>query len=432
MAAVGGPPAFISIPSQHIGNCASDTIQIVMFFADDYKDYFREIAIFISPLERRPFLELFKRREFLVYDYIYTAARRYSHLGSVNRTSLLRSESPKLYGSINTGPRCSTLLARVLGRKVTKKNAAGKNILNLTSWGYSSSSYTDFMNQLFNAAKKLKFAFDIRSNPYICFSNVYDPANGLRAVQFFTVPKSRESFHTFCLLVHNGQFYIGDNMLGFLIQANHIEYLGIHNIGVNDEILAGSYKRTFFWWEIRGDVLHKVAEIASITRPVTPHIGIYNEVYLETSETKVGRVYFYFNPACPPASSRLGNNINALAGAAAAARVAPAARAAGVAAGGAGAAAPAARALGGAPAPALGGAPLLAAGALGGAAAARARGGAPAPLLAARALGGAAALGGAPAPLLAARALGGAPAGAPGFMGRKPRRQNQKTRRLRK
>ena len=391
MAAVGGagggdPPALISIPSQHMGNCASDTIQIVLFFADGYKDYFREIAAFIAPRERRPFLDLFKHKDFLIYDYIYTAARRYLHLGSVEPATLVRRPSEKLneYESMNSGVRCSTLIAGILEKKLTKKNETGKNILNITSWGYTKQDYDAFMTKLFDAAKKLKTAFDIRSCPHICFSYTFDPA-GLQAVQFFTVPKSYNSFHTFCLIRHNRKFYIGDNMLGFLIPANHIDKLTTHYIGVDDEISDDGvqYTRTFFWYNPRNPA--ERFEIAKITRPMIKYIGIYNERYLEIDMSKPWRVYYNYNIDCTTASSTTRNNIRQLAAAAAAAREAG---------GGAGAGAGAAAAALGPAVPAAGG------------------------------NGGAGGAGGAGA---AAAALGpAAPAAG------KPRRNNRKTRRFRK
>jgi hypothetical protein len=45
-----------------IGTFANNTIGA----SDGYKDYFREIAAFIAPLERRPFLDLFKDKDFLI------------------------------------------------------------------------------------------------------------------------------------------------------------------------------------------------------------------------------------------------------------------------------------------------------------------------------------------------------------------------------
>lgn len=277
----------ISIQSQHFGNCASDTIQIIMFFADGYKEYFRALARYLH----HPGIPLPEGNN--VVEYLTTSAKRYLTLGGVNARTRTRSASPMLFPGINSGVKCSKHIGAFLHRP---------NLGTSSFWEYRKDDYDLFTKQLFNYAKALKVHFNLFSlpNPDICISDIV--TSDTVAVQFFTMNISNSAFHTFCIVRHDGRWYIGDNMLGFLFPAANItiDNFNRYRIGVNDTRNAdGMYTRHYIWYNISDSSIKFT--IAEIKRTPSQHIGVYSEPYLENLDAALnvrGRLCYNFGPVC--------------------------------------------------------------------------------------------------------------------------------------
>lgn len=118
---------------------------------------------------------------------------------------------------------------------------------------------------------------------------------GLVGIQFITNTHGASVFHTFCLVLHNGKWYIGDNMLGFLLEtlpeSITTDYIQKCFIVVTDKRLdKDNFTRTYSWVQKDGTL---AVTIANVTRPQAEHIGVHEETYFESRTDIPDRNYFY-------------------------------------------------------------------------------------------------------------------------------------------
>jgi hypothetical protein len=193
----------LPIPQQHNGNCASDTIQIILMYADIIRDYsLEELFAWIRDDQRipdasnPPYIH-YKYRMFVRFVNIFTKP-------SANRP---RIDLPVLRRAIsknNSGEHCSAWIARSM------YPTAQISRTNTRSWAYSLAGYAPILRQL------LPSAVSFSNNEVI-------PGMPIVAIQYFLFDSRRgiANFHTFCAFRMNGQWFIGDNMMGIAEPLPH-------------------------------------------------------------------------------------------------------------------------------------------------------------------------------------------------------------------
>jgi hypothetical protein len=247
------------IQSQHEGNCASDSIQIVMFFADGIRNSYIRRALMMykfmgdrvfqghnqvvlnvppnflqnrTPAERNSVIDSCQ-------NYITTAIQRYIKLvasmpskirrhGAFGGIGMLRAESePNTYRGQDYGVTCSYDIGNIaitLG-VVTQSNM--RTHRRSYSYAYAPESYVPLIEFMLHnvhttpdsgEARLVRGTGPIGGQRALLQAAGYGRGAQLVGVQVFL--HSRQGyFHTFVLVKHSDTWYIGDNEVGLIKQT---------------------------------------------------------------------------------------------------------------------------------------------------------------------------------------------------------------------
>jgi hypothetical protein len=300
----------IPIPHQHCGNCASDTIQIIMFFADGYWQHFLDFA---TKLIRAGDVSLtVDQTNDYIFMYILNAIRRFVSL--YNRqsagkpvgskyTTLTRLPSMRgIHDTKNMGITCSMCIALYMN---PRKEPSVPD-----SWAYIQPKYMEFTTKILNYGPPPFYTATLYNNQLPINIETKD---NIVAVQFHCFQGGRGPsysehvgvFHTFCAFRHNGVWYIGDNMVGLAIplslaipispntSTKVFTIIDIANSTISyasTPVIETPHHYNFFYKFTIGEMAWNIA-IARIYIPESA--GVYSGIF---EENKFMRVYYYAMP----------------------------------------------------------------------------------------------------------------------------------------
>jgi hypothetical protein len=256
----------VAIQSQHLGNCASDSIQIAMFFSDGIGDFYRKLAVY---LYNNLGADLFALRppetslENIYKAYVLNSIQRFLKLVSSLQTKAFRKagesairrtpSSKNIYAAAlgkheEYGVECSLLIGKVgilLGR-------VHRNLIGLKN---SYSYHPDFYNPLKNYIMSLVTIG--RAEMFPGTGNINRDREGLHlaaagkylvGVQVY-VNEAHEggNFHTFTLIKIDNAWFIGDNEVGLLSQRTPF---------TDDDILNNTIRVDSLIQTTNGDATH--------------------------------------------------------------------------------------------------------------------------------------------------------------------------------
>jgi hypothetical protein len=236
----------VAIQSQHMGNCASDSIQIIMFFADHIGDFWRQFAVneynrlgdtlFRQP--SRPSTTL----ENIYVNYIFYSIQRFLRLVGIDpyrndtgntmmrrplnkinaSTGMLRrrGSAHNLFASATGvsptyGVTCSLWIGKIaeLQGLVHPENVEG-----YMSYAYTPQVYDGLRDAIVQEVAP-GFARQVPSGGNFAddFASMQRdfPTGILVGVQLF-LTDVHDLFHTFTMVKIGGSWYIGDNEVGLL------------------------------------------------------------------------------------------------------------------------------------------------------------------------------------------------------------------------
>ena len=345
----------VVIPSQHYGNCASDTLQIILFFADGFRDVFRDI--------RQPVVTVASPPE---QKYLFFAIRRYDELLRGPRTlglqrlpsysnqplilthtdntatgqSVLINTGPELYapGTISIGLEsnperkikslgeiCSVFIGDYLRPRfgtTPRYSTDYWRFLPRLNVPEATTAYLEFYNKVVKLG-----------GPNFVVSAFLEPEeemyiSAFQVLTFNTV----NDFHTFSILKYNGCWCIGDDMIGYLVKIkeemqHRISQFSEYTITTFEAEDAASSMITKTYSMKRRNGASQITEvIASITYPKSPTIGGYHGQFEEKEMSGIAKRYYYYS--LPTSSSSSAASVVPWASAASAAPRASAASAA--------------------------------------------------------------------------------------------------------
>jgi hypothetical protein len=232
----------LAIHSQHEGNCASDSIQIVLFFSDrigpsfakfTIDAYNEQVRLGNNPLATEKIKVGTSVHSKMTEDQLALAYRdfvmirylklidEYQNRVVVSSGLLQRTEShstPFAYSSMGT--LCSSVFAVMLNKKYAK---GIPSIADLPShdrnmlFAYSPDVYDPIVTRILSALNP-RFQLVTGSGNNLTDLSIPNIINDLVGLQIFCT--SQTAFHTFTFFRFGGKWFIGDNEVGIAIPTN--------------------------------------------------------------------------------------------------------------------------------------------------------------------------------------------------------------------
>lgn len=263
----------VAIQSQHMGNCASDSIQIIMFFSDHIGDYWRQFAVneynrLGDAVFRQPILEA-TTFENIYENYIRYSIQRFLRLVGVNpsrnRSGNTRMTYPRNKITINQpsgmlrrrgsehnlfasetgvsptyGITCSLWIGKIaeLQGRLRPENVEGYR-----SYDYTPDVYDGLREYIVGkvapgSARQIASSGDFRIDQAY-FQREFPTATGV-GVQFFLIDNNG-LFHTFTMVKISNSWYIGDNEVGLLSPLTTYTDDDIFSSGISFDSLVEDY-----------------------------------------------------------------------------------------------------------------------------------------------------------------------------------------------
>lgn len=284
----------IPIPSQHTGNCASDTIQIIMFFADVFSEYFvLNLAAHCASTITLPPTDTF------VSAYLHHSIARFINLYSVSdRVALSAIPVPRLARSPSrnasaNAPCRGELCSMCIGSSITGAAVARANS---RTWAYLAAEYNPRTLAILNAhlppLPPPRYIASLENQgQMITHPERLGACVAIQCLLF--TPEN--NFHTFCFFRKTGadgvqRIYIGDNMAGIAIPA----------IGVTMGMLYASILEYRIVVGPTGNILQYnivlpggVPPVTISTPPILSLIGSYPGIFRENTFM---RLYYLADP----------------------------------------------------------------------------------------------------------------------------------------
>ncbi len=233
----------VPIQSQHLGNCASDSIQIVMFFSDYIGKSYRQQAVdlynrygedvfalrppetSLTNLYEAYRINSIQRFLKLVASLHRKAAPVPGSFAMVRRSASNRNEYAEQHGKHEEyGVECSLLIGKIgiMGRRVDPSLRGQYH-----SYSYRPDVYNPLKNYLMSKvgpgrAEMVIGTGDLRRDRQLVLGSGFLGAGAGSRRQFVGVQvflnenRADGYFHTFTLIKINGGWYIGDNEVGLL------------------------------------------------------------------------------------------------------------------------------------------------------------------------------------------------------------------------
>jgi hypothetical protein len=291
----------IPVPSQHTGNCASDTIQMIMFFADVFSEYFvLNLAVHCVRTNTLPPTDTF------VSTYLHHSIARFINLYSApDRAAYsavpipVLSRSPSRNASPNV-PCHGELCSMCIGSSIRGVAVARANI---QSWAYLAADYNPRTLAILNASlpplPPPRYIASLENQGYM----VIHPERIRQCVAIQVLLFNPENnFHKYCFFRKTGadgvqRIYIGDNMAGLAILA----------VGVTMEMVCLSLLEYRIVVVPGGSILQYnivppgMAPITISTPPILSSIGAYPGIFRENSFM---RLYYLADPIPPAGGTR--------------------------------------------------------------------------------------------------------------------------------
>ena len=292
----------IPIPSQHTGNCASDTIQIIMFFADVFSEYFvLNLAAYCVSTHTLPPTDTF------VSAYLHHSIVRFINLYSVSDRAAFSAipmptlaRAPSRNASANApcrGELCSMCFgSSITGAAVARANSG--------TWAYLAAEYNPRTLAILNAhlppLPPPRYIASLERHGQMITHP--ERIRACVAIQFLLFTPEN-NFHTFCFFRKTGadgvqRIYVGDNMAGLALPV----------VGVTMDMLYSSILEYTIVVTPAGNILQYnivlpdgVPPMTISTPPISSLIGSYPGIFRENTFM---RIYYLADPIPPAGGSR--------------------------------------------------------------------------------------------------------------------------------